>query len=128
VQTYLRRRSASPRGLFLDLCRAHRFNWPQRRLLLQLAESQKLADPATVFVDPACFEIGRLTVEIRPHAAELRQLSTRLFDEGVEKKTAAAANIFRETEQPTTELPLSPIPPTLELPQWTGSAETGIFD
>jgi hypothetical protein len=129
VQAYLRRRNASPRGLFLELCRAHRLRWPQRRLLWQLAESQKLADPATVFLDPACFEVGRLTVEIRPHAMELRQLCERLFADAVEKKnTPSAAIAFRETEQPTAELPLSPIPPTLELPQWTGSAETGIFD
>jgi hypothetical protein len=127
VQTYLRRRNASPQGLFLELCRAHHLNWPQRRLLLQLVESQKLADPAAVFLDPACFEVGRLTVDIRPHAAELRQLSERLFAEAIKTK-AATASVFRDAEQPTAELPRSPIPPTLELPQWTGSAETEVFE
>lgn len=128
VQTYLRRRNASPRGLFLELCRAHRLTWPQRRLLWQLAESQNLAHPASVFVDPVCFEVGRLTVEVRPHAAELRQLSERLFAEAADKKKAPTTIGFRESEQPSAELPLSPLPPTLELPQWTGNAEAGIFD
>ncbi|MCC6125556.1 MAG: hypothetical protein IT426_11380 [Pirellulales bacterium] len=72
---------SSPRGLFLELCRAHRLNWPQRRLLWRLAQSQKPADPAGLFLAPERFEIGRLTVEMRPRVKELHELCRRLFAE-----------------------------------------------
>jgi hypothetical protein len=126
-----RRMASSPRGLFGELCRAHRLKWPQRRLLWRLAQSQKLADPAAMFLTPACFEIGRLTVEMRPHAEELRSLCARLFAEprrAVKTEPVDAINCFREEDQPTAALPLSSIPPTLELPQWNVNTNTGAMD
>ena len=132
VQRRWRRRMASsPRGLFIELCRAHRLKWQQRRLLWRLAQSQKLTAPASLFLTPECFEIGRLTVEMRPDAKELRKLSERLFAETREEtksEPAGANSSFREEEKPTAALPLSSIPPPLELPQWNTNAETGVME
>jgi hypothetical protein len=131
IQRHVRRVNASPRGLFIELCREHRLKWPQRRLLWRLAQSQKLADPATLFLEPACFEIGRLTVEMRPQAEELRRLRGQLFAESHKEtnhEPTGVPAIFREDDKPTAELPLSPIPPTLELPQWTMGEQTGAID
>jgi hypothetical protein len=109
---------SSPRGLFFELCRAHRLKWPQRRLLWRLAQSQMPADPAGLFLAPERFEVNRLTVEMRPSAKELRAMRDKLFtpprEEGG-RGPKADANDSREVEKPTAALPLPQIPPTLVL-------------
>jgi hypothetical protein len=130
-QRWRRRMASSSRGLFIELCRAHRLKWPQRRLLWRLAQSQKLTAPAGLFVTPECFEIGRLTVEMRPDAEELRRLCARLFAEPREEtksEPAGGKSGFRDEDQPTAALPSSSLPPTLDLPQWNTIAETGVMD
>ena len=79
------RKIFSPRKLFFEICRAHRLKWSERRLLWRLARSQKLEDPAVIFLTPECFDIARLTVDIRPQAEDLRELRGRLFAESAEK-------------------------------------------
>jgi hypothetical protein len=122
VQRQQRQRKVScPRSLFFEICRAHRLTWFERRLLWRLARSQKLADPARLFLSPECFEIGSLTVALRSRAEELRKLSERIFLEPLEEKksdpTAGTAN-FIEEEKRNAALSVPPLPPTLELPQW----------
>lgn len=129
--SWQKRMSLSPRGLFNELCRAHRLKWSQRRLLWRLAKSQNLPNPAALFLTPDCFTIGRLTAEIRPHAEELHKLSERIFAETHEEeksKQAALADSFRDGEKPTAALPLSPIPPTLEIPQWNLGVGSGMLE
>jgi hypothetical protein len=128
-QRLWRRMGSSPQGLFLELCHAHRLKWPQRRLLWRLAQSQKLTDPASLFLAPACFEIGRLTVEMRPHTEELHKLRERLFAETRAETKSAPGSALRnshEEQHTTAALPLAQIPPTLDLPQ--GVMNTGIGD
>ena len=124
-------KTATPRGLFSELCLTHRLNWMQRRLLWRLAQSQKLAEPASLFLTPECFEIGRMTVEMRPLMKSLSELRERLFAEGGEEtKTgpAGAKSNSRKEENCTAALPLPQIPPTLDLPQWNANAEVGVLE
>jgi hypothetical protein len=130
-RSWKRRMSSTPQGLFLDLCRAHRLKWSERRLLGRLAQSQKLADSACLFLRPECFEIGRLTVDLRPHLEELRELGERLFAPSREEKQSAAngtAEKSRPGEQSTPALALPPLPPTLDLPQWTAPPQAGVWE
>lgn len=48
------------RGLFRELCRAHRLRWSDRRLLASVARSQGVSVPARMFVEPERFEPNRL--------------------------------------------------------------------
>jgi hypothetical protein len=87
-----------------------------------LARSQKIADPASVFLKPECFEVGRLTVEMRPWAKELHGLKDRLFADDCEETTSKPAEVKSNSlaeEKPTAALPLPSLPPSLELPQWS---------
>jgi hypothetical protein len=94
------RKIFSPRKLFFEICRAHRLSWPERRLLWRLARSQKLEDPASLFLTPECFDISRLTVDVRAHAEELRRLRDRLF--------AAPEKKLNEIEESSISRTLSP--------------------
>jgi hypothetical protein len=67
----------SPGRLFAHLCRAHGLDWSDRRLLLRLARSRGLADPARVFVEPRFLQAT--SVDSAP-AARLTELRRRLFD------------------------------------------------
>lgn len=44
--------AADPRGLFENLCEAHRLNDDDRGVLRRVATLRQLAQPAVVFVDP----------------------------------------------------------------------------
>jgi len=126
-----RRLASSPYGLFRELCRAHRLNWPQRRLLRQLARSQKLADAGALFLRPECYEIGRLTAEMRPRAEEIRLLRDGLFAIAREEPKSEPADAPRragEERSPSAALPLAPVPPTLDLPQWNVGSGIEVVD
>ena len=84
-QTISRRRRRdfaydSPPRLFADLCRAHKLNWSNRRLLKHLAAARGLKCPATLFVEPDYFDMTNVPAALKPSAAELRQLRHKLFD------------------------------------------------
>jgi len=84
-QTISRRRRRdfaydSPPRLFADLCRAHKLNWSNRRLLKHLAAARGLKCPATLFVEPDYFDMTNVPPVLKSSAAELRQLRHRLFD------------------------------------------------
>jgi hypothetical protein len=84
-QTISRRRRRdfaydSPPRLFADLCRAHKLNWSNRRLLKQLAAARGLKCPAALFVEPDYFDMTNVPPGLKPSAAELRQLRHKLFD------------------------------------------------
>ena len=65
--------------LFRDLCAAHGINRSSRRLLQQLAEAQKVADPASLFVEPRYFDSRTIPVELRASSNELQRLCETLF-------------------------------------------------
>jgi hypothetical protein len=84
-QTISRRRSRdfhydSPPRLFADLCRAHKLNWSNRRLLKHLAAARGLKSPATLFVEPDYFDATNALSVLKASASELRQLRHKLFD------------------------------------------------
>jgi hypothetical protein len=84
-QTISRRRRRdfaydSPPRLFADLCRAHKLNWSNRRLLKHLATARGLKCPARLFVEPDYFDMTNVPPALKSSAAELRQLRHRLFD------------------------------------------------
>jgi hypothetical protein len=69
----------SPRKLFLRLCRAHRLTWRDTWLLWRLARSQRLGDPARLFLEPERFDPSDLAPGLRRHAERLQSLRDRLF-------------------------------------------------
>jgi hypothetical protein len=83
--SYLQRRADmsewcdDPHKLFRELCVAHKLDRTSRRLLLQLAEVARFAQPAQVFVSPAVFEPARLPASLRSRADEVKRLRERLF-------------------------------------------------
>ncbi len=68
---------SSPRQLFLELCKLHKIQNPQRQLLWSLARKRKLTHPGRMFVEPNLLE--QLPPDFQPHADELQQLRQRLF-------------------------------------------------
>ncbi len=70
----------SPPRLFAELCRAHKLNHSNRRLLKKLAAARGLASAAALFVEPECFDMTNVPSALKPFASELRQLRHVLFD------------------------------------------------
>jgi hypothetical protein len=84
-QTFSKRRRRDfdydrPARLFADLCKAHKLNWSNRRLLKQLAAGRGLKLPATLFVEPEYFDTTNLPAALQPSAKELRKLHHELFE------------------------------------------------
>ena len=74
-----------PKQLFRDLCRAHELTGGQRRLLLAIARSQKLQQPAMLFVEPDRLTAAQAAKEFRRYKGTLGKLSSALFNDlGVE--------------------------------------------
>jgi hypothetical protein len=69
-----------PPRLFADLCKAHKLNRSNRRLLKQLAAARGLKLAATLFVEPEFFDMTNLPAALQPLAKELRKLRHKLFD------------------------------------------------
>ena len=69
----------SQRGLFRELCRAHRLSWTSRRLLWQLASWHRLACPAEVFVNPRRFDTQRLTGPLAARKDEISELRDLVY-------------------------------------------------
>jgi hypothetical protein len=85
VYSHLKRRNDmtercdDPHKLFRELCLTHQLDWSSRRLLLQLADGLKLAQPAQVFVTPSAFEPVRVPGSLRGRIEEIKRLRERLF-------------------------------------------------
>ena len=69
----------NPRKLFKSLCRAHRLDHNQRRLLLALAQTHHLPQAATLFLRPDLFNDSFLGPPLAAHAVQIRLLRQRLF-------------------------------------------------
>jgi hypothetical protein len=65
--------------LFRELCAAHGIKRPGRRLLKKLAEARGVTNPATLFIEPAFFDLQTLPRALRASEAELRALDETLF-------------------------------------------------
>jgi hypothetical protein len=78
---YVERRRHSPLRLFHELCHAHGLNRMEVQVLLQLARTRQLAQPAAVFLDPNHLDARRLHGSLKPQAAEVAALRQRLFAE-----------------------------------------------
>lgn len=72
--------SNSAPKLFRELCRAHRLQMGDRRLLKKLAAARGIENAAELFVEPEHFEAAKLPQTLKSSAQELRELRHRLFD------------------------------------------------
>ncbi len=84
-----RRLRNCPRRLFRELCRAHRLNKAQQRLLWQLAAAQGLSQPATIFLAPERFDPHHLPERLRGRQREIERVRDRLFGRQLSDSTAA---------------------------------------
>lgn len=126
-----RRSFNSPWRLFFTLCRAHRLRWSERWLLWRVARSQRLIDPACLFLEPERLAVENLGPTLRLRAKTVAQLRQRLFVEldakvaamGREPVAADRAGSPPDqrpaVEQPLTPLWQSPPSPGLDVPPWT---------
>jgi hypothetical protein len=80
---YRRRRRglASPLGLFLNLCRAHKLQLKEYWLLWRLARLERLTDPARLFLEPEWYISSNLPEALRLRAPQLQSIRNRLFAE-----------------------------------------------
>jgi hypothetical protein len=91
-----RRLFNSPKQLLRSLCRAHELTRAQRRLLLQIARSQGMSQPASLFLEPERFDTAARQPQFKSQQDLLRQLRVRLFSDlsppaiGVPAEFAAA--------------------------------------
>ena len=70
----------SPPELFRELCRAHRLDRADRRLLKRLAAAWGLASPAYLFIEPDYFETAGLSAEWEEDSRRVAGLRARLFE------------------------------------------------
>jgi hypothetical protein len=66
--------------LFHDLCRAHRLDRANRRLMQKLASARGVESAAELFVEPDNFDATNLPKVLDSSANELRQLRHELFE------------------------------------------------
>jgi hypothetical protein len=66
--------------LFHELCRAHRLDRANRRLMQKLAAARGVKNAAQLFVEPDNFDLAKLPSELNSSAGELRQLRHELFE------------------------------------------------
>ncbi|TWT75999.1 hypothetical protein Pla123a_27850 [Posidoniimonas polymericola] len=71
----------NPRRLFNDLCRAHRLNRWERKLLREMGEGLGLRQPAEVFVRPDAFRASPLPPDAEAMPVAFKQLQKKLFAE-----------------------------------------------
>ncbi len=69
----------SPPELFRELCRVHRIDWADRRLLKRLAAEWEMTSPALLFIEPERFNAARLPEHWQEKSRRLEELRDRLF-------------------------------------------------
>jgi hypothetical protein len=74
-----RRINNSPWCLFKELAAAHHLSRGERQLLTRMAQHLRLEQPATLFIEPACWEADRLGPAWTPRLATIEKLRRRLF-------------------------------------------------
>lgn len=79
VDRLVRRWRNSHSWLFCSLCRLHRLERGSRRLLRQVAQHYRLAQPGRLFTEPQWLDPARLTGALRSRSAEVESLARRLF-------------------------------------------------
>ena len=67
--------------LFGQLCRAHRLDWTQRRLLRRLANSHGMDHSVRLFLEPDRFTSAALKTELQPFRDQIDRLRRKLFSE-----------------------------------------------
>ena len=110
-------RRPSATRLFLRLSRAHRLAWTDVWLLWRLARSQRLSEPARVFLEPDRFDAVHLSGTLRRSRARLDHLRAKLFadpEPGTSDDAFDATWTIPPEERVGTPLP--PITPTPRLP------------
>lgn len=70
----------SPARMFQELCRAHRLDRTNRRLMLRLGTACKVENLAELFVEPEILDVTTLPAAMKPADTELRQLRHQLFE------------------------------------------------
>jgi hypothetical protein len=66
--------------LFRDLCRAHRLNLANRRLMQKLASARGVDNAAALFVEPNYFDFKSLPETLKSSDGELLHLRHELFE------------------------------------------------
>lgn len=69
----------SPRGLFLELCRAHKMSMTDRWLLRLMAETQGLEQPGLLFVESERFRAAESCPRLDARAREIERIHRFLF-------------------------------------------------
>ena len=69
----------SPRALFRALCAAHNLDRRDRAVLRKLARHHQLSQPARLFVEPARFDVAKLSAALGPLRGRIQSLGERLF-------------------------------------------------
>lgn len=77
--THGRYRRLSRWALFGELCRAHRLNRGDRRLVRQVAACNAADHPALAFANPRCWDIDALRSDPLIDLERAKELSARLF-------------------------------------------------
>jgi hypothetical protein len=127
--------------LFWRLCRAHHLCFRDRRLLLKVARSQRLALAAELFVDPERLEAARLQPLSQAESARLVALYQQFFADSIAEEQAsgdsnpASATVSPEAcqQQPPeqsgeiehareAETPADPLP-IITTDAWTGQPD-----
>lgn len=70
----------SPARMFQELCRAHRLDRANRRLMQRLGTAREVENLAELFVEPETLNTMTLPLAMKPAVAELRQLRHQLFE------------------------------------------------
>ncbi len=73
------RRSNSPLGLFVALCREHRLSWRESWLLWRVAAAHQLRDPARLFLEMQWYDSAQLPHRLRSYSSQLAGLRDRLI-------------------------------------------------
>lgn len=73
------RNGFSHSALFDDLCRVHGLDRASRRLLKQVVQHCRLAQPGRVFVEPRWLDPATLSEPLRSKPSELTALRERIF-------------------------------------------------
>jgi hypothetical protein len=74
-----RQNANSPLRLFRDLCSVHQLDHRQRRLLSRMAKQLRLEQPATLFIEPALWQVERLGSDWTAAMPQLDRLRKQLF-------------------------------------------------
>ena len=69
--------TAAPEDVMAELCKAHELSRIEQTLLMKIARSQQLAQPAVLFIDPQPFERAGDEPDLDAHSC--RALRVKLF-------------------------------------------------